>query len=39
VKYVLDKKWIIRFAAENARHDATMFTLYVTRGLVTTAIF
>lgn len=39
VKYVLDKKWIFRFKAENARHDATMFTLYVTMGLVTTAIF
>lgn len=39
VKYLLDKKWIFRFKAENARHDATMFTLYVTMGLVTTAIF
>jgi putative flippase GtrA len=39
VKYLLDKKWIFRFKAENARHDATLFTLYVTMGLVTTAIF
>jgi len=39
LKYLLDKKWIFRFKAEKARHDATMFTLYVTMGLVTTAIF
>jgi putative flippase GtrA len=39
VKYVFDKRWIFRFKAENARHDAAMFTLYVTMGLVTTAIF
>ncbi|WP_250480624.1 GtrA family protein [Caballeronia sp. GAOx1] len=39
VKYVLDKKWIFRFKAANARHDATMFALYVTMGLLTTAIF
>jgi putative flippase GtrA len=39
LKYVLDKKWIFRFKAESAAHDATMFTLYVTMGLVTTAIF
>jgi putative flippase GtrA len=39
VKYVLDKKWISRFKAENARHDAAAFTLYVTMGLVTKAVF
>ena len=39
VKYVLDKRWIFRFKASNARHDASTFVLYTAMGLVTTAIF
>ncbi|WP_370653362.1 hypothetical protein [Caballeronia sp. Lep1P3] len=36
---MLDKKWSYRSMAESARHDATMFTLYVRMGLVTTDIY
>jgi putative flippase GtrA len=39
VKYVLDKKYIFRFQANNAIHDARTFVLYTAMGVVTTAIF
>lgn len=39
LKYVLDKKWIFRWKAEGARHDASTFVLYAFTGVLTTAIF
>lgn len=39
VKYVLDKRYIFRFMANNAMHDGRTFVLYATMGLATTAIF
>jgi len=39
VKYMLDKRFIFDFEADNAAHDARVFTLYTVMGLVTTAIF
>ncbi|QGZ60811.1 GtrA family protein [Paraburkholderia acidisoli] len=39
VKYVLDKRYIFRFRANNAAHDLQTFFLYTVMGLVTTVIF
>jgi putative flippase GtrA len=39
IKYVLDKKYIFRFKAENVVKDSQTFMLYVFMGLFTTAIF
>jgi putative flippase GtrA len=39
LKYVLDKKWIFRWKAQGARHDASTFVLYAFTGVFTTAIF
>jgi len=39
VKYVLDKRYIFRFQARHARHDASTFALYALMGLFTTVIF
>uniref|UniRef100_UPI0030F4DF76 GtrA family protein n=1 Tax=Cupriavidus pauculus TaxID=82633 RepID=UPI0030F4DF76 len=39
VKYVLDKRFIFGFEADNAAHDARVFALYTIMGLATTAIF
>jgi putative flippase GtrA len=39
VKYVLDKRYIFRFRAENVVHDGQTFALYTGMGLVTTVIF
>lgn len=39
LKYVLDKRFIFRFRARNAAHDARTFMLYVSAGLLTTALF
>lgn len=39
VKYVLDKRYIFRFQAENAMHDSRTFLLYAMMGVVTTVIF
>lgn len=39
VKYLLDKRYIFRFRAANARHDGLTFARYVLMGLATTAIF
>ena len=39
VKYVLDKKWIFRFRADNLAHDSRTFLLYSLMGVLTTIIF
>lgn len=39
VKYFLDKKYIFRFQARSTRHGAKVLVLYISMGLVTTAIF
>ena len=39
VKYILDKRYIFRFKARNAVHDAHTFVLYTVMGLATTVIF
>ena len=39
VKYVLDKRYIFRFKAQNAAHDAQTFLLYSLMGVATTVIF
>ncbi|MCO5397484.1 GtrA family protein [Ralstonia soli] len=39
VKYLLDKRFIFDFQADNAAHDARVFMLYTVMGLATTAIF
>ena len=39
VKYVLDKRYIFRFQARDARHDSATFALYTAMGLATTVIF
>ncbi|MFT3929014.1 MAG: GtrA family protein [Spongiibacteraceae bacterium] len=38
-KYVLDKRYIFRFRAENVVHDAHTFFLYSFMGVFTTVIF
>jgi putative flippase GtrA len=38
-KYILDKRFIFRFRARNAVHDAKTFMLYTLMGLATTVIF
>lgn len=39
VKYVLDKRYIFRFKADNMAHDGRIFLLYSLMGVFTTAIF
>jgi putative flippase GtrA len=39
VKYILDKRYIFRFTANDAAHDARIFVLYSVMGVATTAIF
>lgn len=39
VKYVLDKKYIFKFSAENLFHDTKLFFLYGLMAVVTTAVF
>ncbi|MFT3779349.1 MAG: GtrA family protein [Ottowia sp.] len=39
VKYILDKRFIFRFTAQNAAHDGKTFMLYTLMGVATTAIF
>ncbi|MDR1529355.1 MAG: GtrA family protein [Burkholderiales bacterium] len=39
VKYILDKRYIFRFHAQNVVHDTQTFVLYTVMGGVTTAIF
>ena len=39
VKYVLDKRYIFRFRANDATHDGRTFLLYTAMGLATTLVF
>jgi Predicted membrane protein len=39
VKYVLDKRWIFRYATRDGLHDARTFALYTAMGGLTTLIF
>lgn len=39
VKYVLDKRYIFQFKAQNAAHDTRTFGLYALMGILTTMIF
>ena len=39
VKYVLEKRHIFSFAADNLAHDGRMFALYSFMGVFTTALF
>ncbi|MCW8888062.1 MAG: GtrA family protein [Gammaproteobacteria bacterium] len=39
VKYLLDKRYIFQFTADNLSHDAKLFVLYTAMGVITTAIF
>lgn len=39
VKYLLDKRYIFQFTADSLGHDAKLFMLYTTMGILTTAIF
>ena len=39
VKYILDKRFIFRFKAQNGRQDSRVFFLYTVMGLLTTLIF
>jgi putative flippase GtrA len=38
-KYLLDKRYIFRFAARDTAHDAQTFLLYTAMGIATTALF
>ncbi len=39
VKYILDKRYIVRFRARSVDHDTQTFALYTVMGLATTVIF
>jgi putative flippase GtrA len=39
VKYVLDKRFIFAFQAQNLAHDSRVFLLYALMGVFTTAVF
>jgi len=39
IKYILDKRYIFIFKAENLAHDGKLFFLYSVMGIVTTALF
>ncbi len=39
VKYILDKRYIFKFKAQNLSHDTKTFAMYVFMGVFTTAIF
>ncbi len=39
VKYLLDKRFIFRFCANDLKHDIQTFLLYTTMGIFTTVIF
>lgn len=39
LKYILDKRYIFQFKANNAVHDSQTFLLYSIMGVATTAIF
>ena len=39
IKYVLEKKYVFDFKADNIRHDTWLFVLYGFMGVLTTTIF
>ncbi|MEW5755707.1 MAG: GtrA family protein [Pseudomonadota bacterium] len=39
VKYILDKKYIFNFRAQNIAHDTRTFMIYTLMGLATTVVF
>jgi len=39
IKYILEKKYVFNFKAENFLHDTRLFVLYGFMGVFTTAIF
>lgn len=39
LKYILDKRHIFTFQADNLRHDSKLFALYSLMGVFTTALF
>jgi putative flippase GtrA len=39
VKYILEKKYVFDFKADNLRHDTRLFIIYGLMGVFTTAIF
>lgn len=39
VKYILDKRFIFHFKADDVAHDSRTFALYAAMGIATTAIF
>ena len=39
IKYLLDKRFIFHFQADNAMHDTKTFMLYLLMGILTTSIF
>ncbi len=39
IKYILDKRYIFRFKAQDAVHDGKTFALYTIMGLLTTVVF
>jgi len=39
IKYVLEKRYIFSFAADNLAHDGRMFAVYSFMGVFTTALF
>ena len=39
IKYILDKRYIFIFKAENLAHDGRLFFLYSVMGILTTAVF
>jgi putative flippase GtrA len=39
IKYVLEKKYVFDFKADNLKHDTRMFIIYGFMGVFTTAIF
>lgn len=39
IKYILEKKWVFNFTADNLRHDSLLFFLYGIMGVFTTVIF
>lgn len=39
IKYILEKKWVFNFKADNLRHDSLLFLFYGAMGVFTTLIF
>lgn len=39
LRYLLEKRYIFEFQSKNVMHDASLFVLYSSMGVITTAIF